>query len=183
MIEDEEILNLFVDPQSQGKAFELLISKYEKKVYWLIRRMIIDHDDATDLTQETFVKIWHNLDGFKKESKLYTWMYRIASNEALSFLRKKRRYTFIPFNDVEAELEKKINNNLAPEASELDAYFQKAVLKLPEKQRLVFQLRYYDELPYQDIAVITGTSEGALKASYHIAVKKVEAMLKASLNH
>ena len=108
MIEDEEILNLFVEPQSQGKAFELLISKYEKKVYWLIRRMVIDHDDATDLTQETFIRIWHNLDGFKKESKLYTWMYRIASNEALSFLRKKRRYTFIPFNDVEAELEKNL---------------------------------------------------------------------------
>ena len=183
MIEDDAILRLFSVAETRSEAFSLLVSAYEKKVYWVIRRMVIDHDDARDLSQEAFIRIWDHLDGFKHESKLYTWIYRIATNEALSFLRKKRRYLFIPILNVEAELDKKLSTNLAPDTSEIDVQFQKALLKLPEKQRLVFQLRYYDEMPYQEIAAITGTSEGALKASYHIAFKKMEAMIKAGLNH
>ena len=180
---DEKILTLFSKGESKSQAINLLLSAYEKKVYWVIRRMVIDHDDANDLTQETFIKVWNYLDGFKQNSKLYTWIYRIATNEALNFLRKKRRIFFLPLHDVEKELEKKLNSNITIEANDIDRMLQEAMLKLPDKQRLVFQLRYFDEMPYEQIAAITDTSEGALKASYHFAHKKIEALLKSGLNH
>ena len=140
--------------------------------------MVIDHDDADDLTQEVFVKVWKNLAGFRQDAQLYTWLYRIATNECLNFLKAKKRRFFLPLHNLGAELAGKIDENLALTGDEIQLKLQKALLKLPDKQRLVFKMRYYDELTYEEISQILGTSVGALKASYHHAVKKVEEFLR-----
>ena len=184
-MDDKQTDQIILDKRQSGdyeSAFELIVSNYSKKIYWLIRRMVIDHDDATDLTQEVMIKVWDSFRDFKGESKIYTWLYRVASNEALSHLRKKRRRFFLPIHDVEAELEGKLESNLNQDAEQIQMDLQKAILTLPEKQRLVFQLRYFDEMPYEDMSQVTGTSVGALKASYHLAQKKVEQYLKSTLN-
>ncbi len=139
--------------------------------------MVIDHDDADDLVQEIFVKVWKNLSKFREDSKLYTWVYRIATNECLNFLRKKKRRFFVPIHDLEGELTEKLTQNIAPTGDEVQMKLQKALLKLPDKQRLVFNMKYFDDMKFADIAEITGTSVGALKASYHHAVKKIEDLI------
>lgn len=136
--------------------------------------MVIDHDDANDLTQEVFIKIWKNLDKFREESRLFTWIYRIATNECLNFLSKKKRKFFVPIHDVAGELASKIDEGHLINGDEIQIRLQKAILSLPEKQRAVFNMKYFDELKFDEIAEITGTSVGALKASYHLAVKKIE---------
>lgn len=140
--------------------------------------MVIDHEDANDLTQEVFVKIWKNLEKFQGNSQLYTWMYRIATNECLSFLKKKRNKYFIPIVDVNKELSNKLENGPYVSGDEVQLKLQKAILKLPDKQRLVFNMKYFDELKYEEMSQVLGTSVGALKASYHLAVKKIEQELK-----
>jgi RNA polymerase sigma factor (sigma-70 family) len=162
----------------------MLVRQYQRKVYAMVRKMVVDHNDADDITQEVFIKVWNHLDGFQANAKLYTWIYRIAANESLSHLRKKRRRFFLPIHDVEAELEMKMVADTSPglPGEEIALRLQKALLTLPEKQRLVFNLRYFDELSYADMAEVTGTSEGALKASYHLAVKKLEKNLSLTLN-
>lgn len=140
--------------------------------------MVIDHDDADDLTQEVFVKIWKNLENFRKDAQLYTWIYRIATNECLSFLSSKKRKFFLPINDVTAELMEKIESSPDIAGDEVQLKLQKAILTLPDKQRLVFNMKYFDEMKYEEMSAILGTSVGALKASYHIAVKKIEEYLK-----
>lgn len=177
-MEDKDLLVQFQDPDLRNAAFNALVQKYQRKVYWLVRRMVIDHDDANDLTQDVFVKVWNHLDNFRQDSALYTWLYRVASNECLQFLNKKKRFLFVDISDSSKELEQKLDSGAYMEADEMQLKFQKAMLRLPEKQRLTFQLRYYDELPYSEIAAITGTSEGALKANYHHAVKKIEDYIK-----
>ncbi len=174
---DEEILELFNNPDTQRNAFNLLVKKYQQKVYWLIRKMVIDHDDSDDLTQEVFIKAWSNLSNFRGDSKLYTWLYRIATNESLNFLNKKRKRYFIPIYDVENELSEKLESDTMINGDEIQLKLQKALLKLPEKQRLVFNMKYFDDMSYEDISEVTGTSVGALKASYHWAVKKIEDFL------
>ncbi|GAA4383112.1 RNA polymerase sigma factor [Hymenobacter koreensis] len=173
-MEDQEILALFGDPSSRNLAFNQLVRKYQSKVYWHVRKMVVDHDDADDLVQEVFIKVWKHLENFRQDASLYTWIYRIATNECLNFLQSKRRKFFLPINDVSAELAEKLeaDENLAGDAVELK--LQQAILRLPDKQRLVFNLRYYDEMPYEQMAEVTGTSVGALKASYHHAAKKIE---------
>ena len=136
--------------------------------------MVIDHEDANDLVQDIFVKIWKNLDKFREESKLYTWIYRIATNECLNFLSKKKRKFLIPVHDVAAELSSKLDNSANVDGDEIQLLLQKAILTLPDKQRVVCNLKYFDELKSEEIAEITQTSVGALKASYHLAVKKIE---------
>lgn len=173
-MEDQELLEKFSNIESRNYAFNLLVRKYQQKVYWLIRKMVIDHDDADDLTQEVFIKIWKNLENFRKDAQLYTWIYRIASNECLNFLSAKKRRFFLPINDVEAELIQKLDNNPLVDGDAIQLKLQKAILKLPEKQRLIFNMKYYDDLKYEEISEILGTSVGALKASYHHAVKKIE---------
>lgn len=143
--------------------------------------MVIDHDDADDLTQETFIKVWKALDNFKGDSQLFTWLYRIATNECLNHLAKKRRRFFLPINDITEELSNKLENFDMISGDEIQLKLQKALLTLPDKQRLVFNMKYYDDLKYEEISKITGTSVGALKASYHLAVKKVEENLKKSV--
>lgn len=177
-MEDKELLLKFKQSESKHYAFNLLVRKYQEKVYWVIRKMVIDHEDTDDLVQEVFIKVWKNLDKFKEASQLYTWIYRIATNESLTFLRKKRKRFFLSIVDVEAELAVKIDNTSQIDGDEIQKQLQKALLKLPDKQRLVFNLKYYEEMKYEQIAEITETSVGSLKASYHHAVKKIEEILK-----
>lgn len=171
---DEELLALFENPETRRNAFNQLVRKYQQKVYWLVRKMVVDHDDANDITQDTFIKAWTALEKFRGDSKFYTWLYRIASNEAINFLNKKRKRFFIPIHDIENELSEKLEADPLLSGDVIQLKLQKALLKLPEKQRLVFNLKYFEELPYEEISEITGTSVGALKASYHWATKKIE---------
>lgn len=139
--------------------------------------MIIDHDDTNDLTQDIFVKVWNNIDSFREDAKLFTWIYRIATNECLNFLKKKKRKYLVPIHDVAGELAGKLDEGGHISGDEIQLKLQKAVLKLPDKQRLVFNMKYFEEMKFSDISEVTGTSEGALKASYHHAVKKIEEFL------
>ena len=173
-MEDQDIIAKFADPAARNVAFNQLVRKYQTKVYWHVRKMVIDHDDADDLTQDVFVKVWKHLANFRQDASLYTWIYRIATNECLSFLASKRRKFFLPLNDIGAELAAKIEADPALAGDDIELRIQKAILTLPDKQRLVFNLRYYDEMPYEQMAEVTGTSVGALKASYHHAAKKIE---------
>ena len=177
-LDDDELLSRFKNPSSKNYAFNLLTRKYQERIYWHIRKMVISHDDTDDLVQDTFVKIWKNLEKFKGNSQLYTWIYRIATNECLSFLTKKRKRFFIPIHDITKDLANKLESDINMDGSEIQFKLQKALLTLPDKQRLVFNMKYFDEMKYQEISAILGTSIGALKASYHLAVKKVEKILK-----
>ncbi|MGI4821140.1 MAG: RNA polymerase sigma factor [Janthinobacterium lividum] len=179
-MEDHEILAKFQDPASRNLAFNQLVRKYQQRVYWHVRKLVIDHDDADDLTQDTFVKVWKNLDNFRQDAALFTWIYRIATNECLSFLQSKRRKFFLPLHDIGPELMAKLEADPAVAGDEVELKLQKAILRLPDKQRLVFNLRYYDDMPYEEMAEVTGTSVGALKASYHHAVKKIEQYVTAA---
>jgi len=147
-------------------------------MYSIVRKMVIDHDDADDVLQETFVKVWKNLEKFQGGSKLYTWLYRIATNECLRFLEKKKKRYFLSLNNVTQELSAKVDQSPTLDGDEIQRRLQKALLQLPDKQRLVFNLKYFEDLKYDAIAEITGTSVGGLKASYHLAVKKIETLLQ-----
>jgi RNA polymerase sigma-70 factor (ECF subfamily) len=171
---DKELLVMFREESSKNFAFNLIIKKYQKKLYSIIRRMLISHDDTDDVLQNTFIKMWHHLDGFKEDSQLYTWLYRIATNESLTFLKKKRTKFFIPMVDVEYKLSQSLESDQNFKGDEIQLRLQKAILKLPEKQRLVFNMKYFEEMKYEDMSEVLGTSVGALKASYHHAVKKIE---------
>jgi len=177
-VEDKELLLKLRDPEARNYGFNLLVRKYQQKIYWHIRKMVIDHDDTDDLVQETFVKIWNKIDTFREDAQLYTWIYRIATNECLNFLRKKKNKFFLPIHDVQNELCQKLESGHLMDGDEIQVKLQKALLKLPDKQRLVFNMKYFDEMKYDQISEITGTSIGSLKANYHHAVKKIEEFLK-----
>jgi len=177
-LDDKELLVKLKDPETRNYGFNLMVRKYQKKIYWHVRKMVIDHDDADDLVQEVFVKVWKNMGNFREDAQLFTWIYRIATNECLNFLRKKKNRFFIPIHDIQNELTKKLDSSPYIDGDEIQMKLQKALLKLPDKQRLVFNMKYFDELKYEEIAEITETSVGSLKASYHHAVKKIEAFLK-----
>jgi RNA polymerase sigma factor (sigma-70 family) len=173
---DNELLEMFRTDR-KSYAFNLLVRKYQKKIYGQVRRMVIDHDDADDVVQNAFIKMWKGLEGFKENSQLYTWMYRIAMNESITFLNKKRTRFFVPIVDVERQLSEKLHDDQYFKGDEIELKLQKALLTLPEKQRIVFNMRYYDEMPYEQMSEVLETSVGALKASYHHAAKKVEEYL------
>jgi len=176
-VEDEEILALFAVERTRNEAFNLLISKYQEKIYWHVRRLVIDHDDADDLVQEVFIKVWKNLEKFRSDSKLYTWIYRIATNESITFLNKKKQQNNTPFDEVSEELAESLVASSYFNGDKIQMKLQKALLTLPEKQRLIFNMKYFDDLKYDEISEILGTSVGALKASFHIAVKKIEVFM------
>jgi RNA polymerase sigma factor (sigma-70 family) len=176
-VEDSEILEKFADERSRNEAFNLLLKKYQQKIYWHVRRMVIDHDDADDLVQDIFVKVWKYLGNFRSDSQLYTWLYRIATNECITFLNKKKQKNNISLDDVAYDLADKLEDSSYFSGDQIQKKLQKALLTLPEKQRLVFNMKYYDDLKYDEISEITGTSVGALKASFHLAVKKIESFL------
>lgn len=173
-MEDKELLEKIKNPETTSYGFNLLVRAYQQRVYWHVRKMVIDHDDADDLTQEVFIKVHKAIGSFREDSQLFTWIYRIATNECLTFLNKKRRRFFLPLEDVGKELSAKVDTSDDISGEDIQKKLQKALLKLPDKQRLVFNMKYFDELSYEDIAEITSTSVGALKASYHHAVKKIE---------
>jgi RNA polymerase sigma factor (sigma-70 family) len=175
---DEQLLELFHNSDNPNYAFNLLIKKYQEKVYWHVRRLVIDHEDTNDIVQDVFVKAWKSLDRFRSESGLFTWLYRIATNEALTFLKNKKRRFFLPWQDVENTLAQKMESDAYFNGDEIQKKLQRAILSLPEKQRIVFNLRYYDELKYEEMSKVLDTSEGALKASYHHAAKKIEEYVK-----
>ncbi len=169
------------DPQRQKEAFERIVKEYSEQLYWQIRRMVLSHEDANDLLQNTFIKAWMNLDYFRGDAKMSTWLYRIALNECLTFLNKQRAVTKLSIDDADADMVNKLESDAYFNGDETQVLFQKALLTLPEKQRMVFNLKYFREMKYEEISEILGTSVGALKASYHHAVKKIEGFLKESL--
>ena len=178
--QDVELLLLFRDPQTKEKGFTAIIKKYQEKLYWHIRRMVVDHDDANDVLQNVFIRVWNGLENFREDAQLYTWLYRIATNESLSFLEQQKRKSSVSLSDVESGLSNRLKADKHFDATKLEWKLQLAIQQLPEKQRVVFNLRYYDEMPYEEMSRVLDTSEGALKASYHHAVKKIEDFI---LNH
>lgn len=175
--EEQTLIRDLKDPQTKNMAFHRLVKLYERKLYNHIRRMLVDHADTDDVLQQVFIKAWQNIEGFRAEAKLGTWLYKIATNETLSFLRKKKRFLFLPIKDITHELEQKLYQQNDIDADALQLVLQKAILTLPEKQRIVFNLKYFEEMKYEEMAEVLSTSVGALKASYHHAVKKIEAYI------
>jgi len=153
------------------------VQKYQGKIYWLIRHMLIDHDDTNDTVQDVFIKVWNNIHDFREDSQLYTWIYRIATNEALSVLRKKKNLFFLPILNVEKKLLESLTDDNYFNGNQIQMKLQKAILELPPKQRLIFNMKYFNALKYDEISEITGTSVGALKASFHLASKRIEKYL------
>lgn len=175
---DNEILKIFRSGESKDYAFNLLMKKYQEKVYHFVRRMLVIHEDADDVVQNVFIKIWNNLDKFREDSQLYTWIYRISVNESVTFLKSKQLKSFISFGDYPAEQIKALNDDNYFSGYEIEKKLQQALVKLPNQQRTVFNLRYFDELTYEQISEVLGVTTGALKASYHLAVKKIEKNIK-----
>ena len=171
---DTELLALFRVPDTKEKAYTSIIRKYQEKLYWHIRRMVITHDDTNDVLQNVFIRVWKGLENFREDSQLYTWLYRIATNESLSYLEQQKKRSSVSLGDVENGLADRIKADDHFDANKLEWKLQLAIQQLPEKQRIVFNLRYYDEMPYEQMSRVLETSEGALKASYHHAVKKIE---------
>ncbi len=177
-MEDNEILHIYRVEGNQEYAFNLLMRKYEERLYWHIRKLTCSHEDTNDLLQNTFVKAWKYLPEFREESKLYTWLYRIATNETLTFLKKKRLNSFLSFNSYDAVLERNLCSDQSFNGDKIQMALHRAILKLPDKQKAVFTLRYFQEMKYEDIAEILGTTVGSLKASYHHAHQKIINELK-----
>ncbi len=171
---DKELLALFKDVDKRNYAFNLIVRKYQEKLYWHIRKIVIKHEDSNDILQNTFIKVWKGLDSFREDSKLYTWLYRIATNESLTFLKQQKTKYLLPIVDYENTLKETLLSDVYFNGDEIQLNLQKAILNLPEKQRIVFNMKYFDEMKYDDMSKILETSVGALKASYHHAVKKIE---------
>lgn len=174
---DQEILSLLHVEQSAEKGFRMLMQKYQERLYWHIRRMVLEHDDANDVIQNTFIKVFKSISRFEGKSQLYTWLYRIATNEAITFLNKKKRKQTVALDD-ESNRINKLQSDPYFDDKGAELLLQRALELLPEKQRLVFNMRYFDEMSYKDIEEVLQTSVGALKASFHHALKKVQAYLK-----
>ncbi len=177
---DAELILLFKIPEKKIWVYEQLVNRHQQKAYYYIRKLVIDHDDTNDVCQDVFVKVWKNLHNFKGESKFTTWLYRICTNESLDHLKRKKRHYFQRIDEVQHELTSTLNLDPLYSGDEIRKKLDLAVLKLPNKQRIIFILKYFEEKKYSEIAQITGTSEGALKASYHHAVKKIEELLRSN---
>ena len=175
-ISDSEIVLMFQLADTRHQAFTILLKKYQQRLYWHIRKMVLNHDDADDLIQDVFIKVWNHLEGFREDAKLYTWLYRIATNESITFLNSKKNKLTISLNedDDSSYLMDTLQSEQFLDGNNIQIKLQKALLTLPDKQRLVFNMKYFDDLKYEEISEIVGTSVGALKASYHLAVKKIE---------
>lgn len=171
-INEEQLVQALLKPDTRCKAFEQLVNAYSRQLYDLIRRIVLFHDDADDVLQEVFLKVWLNLDKFRAESKLSSWLYRIAYNEALQFVQRQK--STVSLQDSESNMVQTLLSDPYFDGDETEAQLQDAVHSLPEKQQMVFNMKYFQEMKYEDIATITSTTVGALKASYHIAVKKIE---------
>ena len=175
---DIDLVNRLRHPDTCRKAFEEVIARYGEPLYWQIRRMVQSHEDADDLLQNTFLKAWSSIENFRGDAKLSTWLYKIAINESITFLNRERKRQNIPLDGDDSFLINSIEADRYTDGDELLKRLRIAIASLPEKQRLVFNMRYYDEMKYEQMSEILGTSEGALKASYHLAVKKIEQFFK-----
>lgn len=178
LADDRILLASFKDESKREQAFTQIVRKYQERLYWHIRRMVTAHEDTNDVLQNVFIKMWNHLADFREEANLYTWLYRIATNETLTWIEQQKKRAMASLSDHESSLENRLVAEKGFDANKIEWKLQQAIQSLPEKQRLVFNLRYYDEMPYEDMAGVLDTSVGALKASYHHAVKKVEAFLK-----
>lgn len=166
------------DENKRDLAFHELVATYQERLYWHIRKMVLNHEDADDILQNTFVKVWKSIGNFREESSLFTWLYRIATNESLTFISSNKRKSFVPMNETSEFLLNNLMTDPYFEGDEIQKKLQEAILQLPEKQRIVFNMKYFDDLKYDDMSEILDTSVGALKASYHHAAKKIEEYLK-----
>ncbi len=173
-ISDHQILTLFLQKGEEEKAFEMILNKYQERAYWHIRKIVFHHEDANDVLQNTFIKIWNGLKGFRGDSELFTWLYRIATNEALSFLKQKAKKAGSRIDDPEMTIANRLQADEYFDGDEIQLKLQIEVSKLPERQKLVFQMKYFEDMKYEQISAILNTSVGALKASYHHAVKKIQ---------
>lgn len=180
-IKEEEIIQLMSGEKSRDKGVRLMMDAYQSRLYWHIRRLVVDHDLAEDVLQDTFIKAYQNFHQFKQDSMLYTWLYRIATNESLQQLNKKKRMQKSD-QDAEYHLQNLVADNVSSDAEEIQILLQKAIQALPEKQKLVFTMRYYDDLPYEEISKIVEMSVGTLKTNYHYAKQKVEEYIKENYN-
>jgi RNA polymerase sigma-70 factor (ECF subfamily) len=176
--EDRALLQQFREPQTKERAFTELMKKYQERLYWHIRRLVVEHEDANDVLQNMFIKVWNGLENFREDSQLYTWLYRIATNECLSFLEQQKKRSAVSFEDIQDGLSEQVKASENFDANKLEWKLQLAIQQLPDKQRVVFTLRYYDEMPYEEMSRVLDTSEGALKASYHHAAKKIEDFIR-----
>ena len=178
---EKEIIALLQEPTRQREAFECIVKEYNEQLYWQIRRLVFSHDDANDILQNTFIKAWINIDYFRGDAKMSTWLYRIALNECLTFLNKQRAANQLSIDEADKELLNKLESDTYFDGDDTQKIFLQAIHTLPEKQQIVFNLKYFKEMKYEEISEIVGTSIGALKASYHHAVKKIEAFLEKHL--
>ena len=172
--DDRELIADLKQDNKRDLAFHVLVKKYQERLYWHIRKIVMNHEDADDVLQNTFIKVWKSIDKFREESSLYTWLYRIATNESLTFINSKKRKSYMLLNDVSEYLMENLMSDPYFEGDKIQLKLQEAILRLPDKQRIVFNLKYFDEMKYEDMSKILDTSVGALKASYHHATKKIE---------
>ncbi|MGV3767186.1 MAG: RNA polymerase sigma factor [Chitinophagaceae bacterium] len=176
--DDRLLLIQFREPATKEGAYTAIIRKYQQKLYWHIRRMVVEHEDANDVLQNTFIRVWNGLANFREDAQLYTWLYRVATNECLSFLEQQKKKSTASLDEHVETMSNKVKADPFFDPKQLEWKLQLAIQQLPEKQRIVFSLRYYDEMPYEEMSRVLETSEGALKASYHHAVKKIEDFIK-----
>lgn len=180
MEEEKDFIKLLLDPKTQNEAFQKLLNIYQKPLYFHIRNIVLDHDDSDDVLQNTFIKIFQNIKNFKGDSKLYSWMYRIATNESLTFIKQQAKKKKLSSEELNNKVIDNLTADIYFEGEEIQIKLQKAIALLPTKQQLVFKMKYFEELKYEEIATILDTSVGALKASYHHAVKKIEAYVTSN---
>ena len=181
ILQEEKIfIETLINPKTQNVAFNQLVQQYQKPLYFHIRNIVLNHDDADDVLQNTFIKVFSNLKNFKGESKLYSWIYRIATNESLTFIEQRAKKQGVSNEEVQQKAIKNLESDVYFEGNEIQLKLQKAIAILPEKQQLVFKMKYFEEMKYENMSEILDTSVGALKANYHHAVKKIEEFLKTN---
>jgi len=180
-LNEKELIANLKSVEKREKAFQLLVKTYQERLYWHIRKIVMNHDDADDILQNVYIKVWRNVDGFREDSSIFTWLFRIATNESLTHLQKQRRHSVISMNEITDSLAESLETDVYFEGSEIEKKLQLAIIQLPDKQRIVFNMKYFDEMKYEEMSEILNTSVGALKASFHFAVKKIEDFLKEDL--
>ena len=181
MIDEKLLVKQLKDPDTQEIAFRTLISNYKERLYWHIRKIVLSHDDTDDVLQNTFIKVFKNINGFKEESKLFSWMYRIATNESITFINKRAKEKNVDISDLQYKMAENLEDDVFFDGDEIQLTLQKAIATLPQKQQLVFNMKYYDDLKFKEISEILNTSVGALKSSYHYAVKKIEKQITSTM--
>ena len=178
MIDEKELVIALKSQNESERAFRVLVNLYKERLYWHIRKIVLNHEDTDDILQNTFIKIYKNIHKFEEKSKLYTWMYRIATNESITFLNKKAKKKKITIEEVKDQLIENLESDIYFEGNQIQILFQKAINTLPQKQQLVFNMKYFEDHTYENLSEILETSVGGLKSSYHIAVKKITAYIK-----